>query len=209
MAKTVISQIGWFSFGYSFSNSEFRLFNPKALFDSQVTKTTYDTHKANVQYSFYRNNPLTFQSYFVTVGGRYALENNFIDLDKVEISENSAYGSPPLTRSKTAKYTAYEGEYVKDINSISLYADLYWFLFSRNQAAVHIYPEQKFSDKLKPVTNFGLGFMLAFKNKEKNENKINTELYINFLDMANNQESKNDFIERSSYGLRFTFPINF
>lgn len=64
-------------------------------------------------------------------------------------------------------------------------------------------------DKLKPTTNFGFGFLMAFKNKEKTENTINAELYINFQDMANTSDSDNNLVERSNYGLRFTFPINF
>lgn len=201
--------LGWFSVGYSISNSEFKLYDQSLPLEKQVKKTTYDTHKVNAQYSWYKRVSTPFKSFFVAGGLRYALEDNFAVLDKVEVSESSVSGTPPQTRTKTAKYNAYEGEYKKDINSLSFYGDFYWFLFEGNQAALHLYPEQKLIENLKPATNLGLGILLAFKDKEKTENTVNAELYINFLDMSNNLESENNFIERSSYGIRFTFPINF
>ncbi|MBF4487716.1 hypothetical protein [Flavobacterium sp. CSZ] len=201
--------LGWFSVGYSISNSEFRLYDQSLPLENQVTKTTYDTHKVNVQYSWYKKVSPAFRSFFLAGGLRYALEDNFAVLDKVEISESSVSGASPKTRTKTAKYNAYEGEYKKDINSLAFYGDFYWFLFDGNQVALHLYPEQKLIENLKPATNFGFGILLAFKDKEKTENTVNAELYINFLDMANNVGSENNLIERSSYGIRLTFPINF
>jgi hypothetical protein len=202
-------RMGWISIGYSISNSEFRLYDQSLPLENQITKTTYATNRFNVQYSYYKSVSSAFKSFFLAGGLRYSIEDNFALLDKVEVSESSISGTPPKTRTKTAKYNAYEGQYIKDINTLSFYGDFYWFLFEGNQTAIHFYPEQKIIKELKPATNMGLGILLAFKDKAKTENIINTELYINLLDIANNVASENNVLKRSSYGIRFTIPINF
>lgn len=201
--------IHWLSVGAGFSNSEFRLFDQSKPIADQVSKNTYAAFKANLQLSWYKIDYNANTSYFVGGGLRYQLGDNRYLLDKADIVENSTSGSSPFTRTKTLKYTAYEGNYQKNINSVSLYTDFYWFLFMKNQGGIHVYPEYKIMDKLKPISNFGLGLVLNFKNKEKTKNSINTELYFTFQDLDNNSQSESNLVKRSTYGMRFTFPINF
>jgi hypothetical protein len=202
-------KIGWFSFGYGITNNSFKLFDGTLTPDKQITKTTYANHSLKLQYNFYSRTPAAYESYFISIGAALSIQDNFSDLTKVEIIETKNYGTNPSDRFITSKYNAYQGTYSNDLKSISLYADFYWFLFDDNKGAFHFYPEQKKVENIEPSTNLGFGFLLTFKNKEETDNIINSELYVNLLDVSNNKNSTENLFTRSSYGIRFTFPINF
>jgi hypothetical protein len=202
-------KIGWFSLGYGITNNAFKLFDGTLTPDKQISKSNYANHSLRLQYNFYNRTPAAYESYFISVGTALSLQDNFSDLTKVEINETKNYGTNPNDRFITSKYNAYQGTYSKDLKSLSLYADFYWFLFDDNKGAFHFYPEQKIVENLKPSTNLGFGFLMTFKNKEKTENIINSELYVNLLDVSDNKNSTEKLFTRSSYGIRFTFPINF
>lgn len=202
-------KIGWFSLGYGITNNAFKLFDGALTPDKQITKTNYANHSLRLQYNFYNRTPAAYESYFISVGTAISIQDNFSDLTKVEINETKNYGTNPDDRFITSKYNAYQGTYSKDLKSLSLYADFYWFLFDDNKGAVHFYPEQRIVENLKPSTNLGFGFLMTFKNKEKTDNIINSELYVNLLDVSDNKNSTEKLFTRSSYGIRFTFPINF
>lgn len=202
-------KIGWFSLGYGITNNAFKLFDGTLTPDKQISKYNYANHSLRLQYNFYNRTPASYESYFISVGTALSLQDNFSDLTKVEINETKNYGTNPNDRFITTKYNAYQGTYSKDLKSLSLYADFYWFLFDDNKGAFHFYPEQKIVENLKPSTNLGFGFLMTFKNKEKTENIINSELYVNLLDVSDNKNSTEKLFTRSSYGIRFTFPINF
>lgn len=202
-------KIGWFSIGYDITNNSFKLFDGTLTPDKQITKTNYANHNLKLQYNFYNRTPAAYESYFISVGTAFSIQDNFSDLTKVEINETKNYGTNPNDRFITSKYNAYQGVYSKDLKSHSLFADFYWFLFDDNKGAFHFYPEQKIVENLKPSTNLGFGFLMTFKNKEKTENIINSELYVNLLDISDNRNSIEKLFTRSSYGIRFIFPINF
>ena len=202
-------KIGWFSIGYGITNNSFKLFDGIQTPDKQITKTNYANHSLKLQYNFYNRTPATYESYFISVGTAFSIQDNFSDLTKVEINETKNYGSNLNDRFITSKYNAYQGTYSKDLKSLSLFADFYWFLFDDNKGAFHFYPEQKIVESLKSSTNLGFGFLMTFKNKEKIDNIINAELYANLLDISDNKNSTEKLFTRSSYGIRFTFPINF
>lgn len=202
-------KMGWFSLGYGVTNNAFKRFDGALIPDKQISKTSYANHSLKFQYSYYYRTPAAYESYFFTIGTAFSIQDNFSDLTKVEISETKNYGINPEDRSITSKYNAYQGGYATGLKSISFYADFYWFLFEDNNGAFHFYPEQKVVESLKPTTNFGLGFLMTFKDKEATGNILNAELYMNFLDVSNNRKSAEKLFARSSYGIRFTFPINF
>lgn len=202
-------KIGWFSLGYGITNNAFKLFDGAITPDKQITKTNYANHSLRLQYNFYNRTPAAYESYFISVGTAISIQDNFSDLTKVEINETKNYGTNPNDRFITSKYNAYQGTYSKDLKALSLNADFYWFLFDDNKGAFHFYPEQKIVENLKPSTNLGFGFLMTFKNKEKTDNIVNSELYVNLLDVSDNKNSTEKLSTRSSYGIRFTFPINF
>lgn len=202
-------KLGWFSIGYGITNNAFKLFDGTLTPDKQISKTSYANHSLRLQYSFYNRTPAAYESYFISFGTAFSIQDNFSDLTKVEINETKNYGLNPNDRFITSKYNAYQGAYSKDLKSLSFYSDIYWFLFDDNKGAFHFYPEYKIVESLKPSTNLGFGFLMTFKNKEKTDNIINSELYVNLLDVFDNNNATEKLFTRNGYGIRFTFPINF
>jgi len=202
-------KLGWFSIGYGISNNSFRLFDPSLPLENQVTKTNFLGHSIKLNYNYYRLTPAPYESYFVSIGLGFSVEDNLSSLKKIELSETKNYSSNPNERASTSKYNVFQGAYENNLLTATLNADFYYFLFEDNKAAIHFYPEQRIAKGIEPITNLGFGFLLTFKNQSNLNNIINAEVYANLFDVANNRNSDNDLLTRSSYGLRFTFPINF
>lgn len=200
---------GWFSFGYKVTNNSFRLFNPALTFGSQLTDTSFVSHEARVQYSYYDWSPISFHSYYFNVGFAYSYTDNFNSLKKNELSEVTEYGTATGARSQTKKYNAYQGKYNKGVSGLAVSADLFYFLFQNNMAAIHINPEWVTQSKEKPVGNFYTGFLLAFKNAKTDGAVINAELYYKFLDVFKSTDTDYRLFERNNIGIRFSVPIQF
>lgn len=202
-------KLSWFSIGYGITNNAFRLFDGTLTLDQQISKISYANHSLRLQYSFYRKTPAAYESYFISLGTAFSIHDNFNNLTKVEINETKNYGLNTDDRFINSKYNAYQGSYSKDLKSVSIYGDFYWFLFDDNKGALHLYPEHNINYNSLPYTNMGIGFLMAFKNEEKADNVINSELYINLYDIFDNNHSTERLLIRSDYGIRLTFPINF
>jgi hypothetical protein len=202
-------KLGWFSIGYGITNNSFRLFNSSLPPDSQVTKDNFIGHSLKLNYNIYRLTPAPYESYFISFGVGFSVEDNLSNLKKIELSETKNYGINPNDRASISKYNVFQGTYESNLLTASLNADFYYFLFEDNKAAIHFYPEQRIAKGIEPITNLGLGFLLTFKNQTSSNNIINAEVYASLFDVANKRNSDNNLLTRSSYGLRFTFPINF
>lgn len=200
-------QIGWFSIGYGIENNSFSLINASAIFKEQVTSKSYLNHKINLQYSFYKYSPFSYNSFFAAFGGSISIQDNLAELSKRDISEKQEIGDTPGERTLTKSYSAYSGDYKTDLTSISFYGDFYYFLFDENKGAVHFYPEYKIKEKYEPQINLGFGFLMSYRGKDKN--LINAEVYYNLMDIDNSNKSDYNLFKRSQIGMRFTFPIIF
>lgn len=211
MSELIITgySIGWFSFGYGITINTFNLLDSSLSIDKQISEKTYIAHSLNLQYSFFNKNQSACESFFLSLGSSFSIVDNLSGLEKVEINEHKNLAANPNDRFIFSKYNAYKGDYSKDLLSVSVSGNFYWFLINNMQGAFHIYPEHNMVENAKPVTNLGLGFLIAFKNKEKTEQIINIEPYVNLADIINNRNSQNNIWNRSSYGIRLTFPINF
>ena len=83
-------------------------------------------------------------------------------------------------------------------------------MFKNNIIALHFYPELQLRDNTKPITNIGVGFLFAFKDKEKDAKSIvNAELYYDFFDVTKNTMTDSKLYNKDKIGLRLTLPINF
>jgi hypothetical protein len=200
-------KFSWLTFAYKVNHNKFKLFDPAAVFSSQIVDTSFVSHEVRVQYSRYSWSKGAFESWFYCIGAAFGYGDNFLNLNKTEISETTNYGPNPGDRAVTKKYNAYKGNYTKDMKSLRLYGDYYRFLFSGNVAALHGYPELLIRSNEKPVWNLGFGFLLSFKDDK--ESVVNAELYYNFLDLFKVTETDYDLFERNDIGIRFSFPIKF
>jgi hypothetical protein len=202
-------KINWWTFGYKVNNNKFKLFYPSSIFAEQIIDTNFVSHEANIQWSYYSWNSQGFKTFFASLGTTFGFNDNFLSLDKREISETNNYGPTSGARSVSKKYNAYEGTYEKDLVTLKLYSDFYYFLFNNNIAALHFNPEWLIQKNEKPIANCYTGFLLSFKKKDDEKSIVNAELYYQFLDIFKNTETEYKLFERNSVGLRFTFPIQF
>ncbi|WP_336515841.1 hypothetical protein [Pollutibacter soli] len=200
---------GWFSIGYKVNRNAFKLFYPAQLVDQQIADTSFVTHELKLQWSYYRWRPVNFQSFFADCGIAFGYSDNFTKLKKEEISETTEFGTSPGNRKTTKNYTAYKGEYLQDLKKVTLYGDIFWFLFQNNIAAFHVNPEWIIQSKQKPIVNTYLGFLFAIKDSKKESSVVNAELYYKFLDFFKTTETEYDLFERNNIGIRFSFPIQF
>jgi uncharacterized small protein (DUF1192 family) len=209
--KIVGFKFGWFSIGYGIKSSSFKLFDSSLAFDEQIIKKTFASHYFRFQYSFYKYSPFPHESFFWSIGANAALEDNLTELNSKELSEITNYGANPGDRSSTKKFNAYEGSYISGLQSVSLNADFYWFMFEDNKGAFHFYPEYKIKEKMQPTTNLNFGYLMSFKNQDKSGNTVNAELFLALQNIygANDIDIAGNLFKRSTLGLRFTFPINF
>jgi hypothetical protein len=202
-------KIGWWSIAYGIKNHNFKLFDPTESFNKQIASSSYASQSFRIQYSYYNYTPAAFDSYYYSFGMGLSLDDNLTNLSKLQINETKNYGPTSSDRSVENIYTAYQGKYLNNLKTLSIFSEAYWFLFTGNRVAYHIYPEYRMTDGIKPIINFGIGLLYAFKSQDNMENIINVEVYANLLDLVNNRNSTKNIIVRSDYGLRFIFPINF
>jgi hypothetical protein len=202
---------GWVNFLYKATSQSFRLFDGTAAFNEQVKKDNYVSHRAGIEYNYYKWSSHAGESYFFSVGGAFEIVNNLAGLSKIELNDVTNYSGTPGQRTSSKKYNVYTGNYLKDQIGGKFYADYYKFIFDNNMAALHIYPQMQLQKNEKPTYATGIGFMVAFKDQkdEKNKNILNAEVYANFLDLTNVQSSEKKLLERNDIGIRFVFPIKF
>lgn len=215
-AKLEIPEITGFSFGwlnivYKATSQSFRLFDGTAVYNDQVKKDNYVSHRAGIEYNYYKWSAHAGESWFFSLGGALEVANNLASLTKIELNEVANYSSTPGQRTSSKKYNVYTGNYTKDLIGAKFYSDYYKFIFDNNMAAIHLYPQIQLQKNEKAVYSAGIGFMVVFKDQkdEKNKNILNAEVYANFLDLTNVRIAKNRLLERNDIGIRFVFPIRF
>ena len=201
--------IGWFSIGYKVTNNSFKLFDSSATFNHQVLDTNFVSHEVSVQYSKYKWTETQYETYFWDLGVAFKYADNFNTLSKKEITETTNYGVNIGDRSITNKYNAYQGTYATNLKQLRFYGDFYYFLFSNNIAAFHVYPEWVVQKNEKPIADFGTGLLIALKDSKTEGSIINAEIYYNFLDIFKTTEKTYKFFERNNVGIRFAFPLKF
>lgn len=203
-------QFSWFSLAYKLKNDEFRLLNPKEIYENQITKDNYISHEFKTQYSYVNLNPTNYKTTYFTSSLTMKYKSNFNDLKKVEVTQTSTIGtSSNQVRETSDKFFAYSGTYKTGITELNVDIDFYHFPFSRSAIGFHIFPKSKYTQNIKPVYNAGFGVVFPFIDKKKDKSTINAELYYNFTNIFNSTDSDYTLIERNNIGIRLVFPINF
>jgi hypothetical protein len=197
---------GWFSIAYKIQNDQFKLFSTAAAPADQITDKSFVSHEFRFQYSYFRFLPSASNTYFFTGGLKYNYGNNLSHLPKTEITEVTQYG-----QNRTSKdiYKAYTGNYKEGLSEFNINAEVYWFIFAKNQAAIHFFPDYDILEKQNPLLNLGVGLVFSFADQTKKGSVVNAELFYQMKDVFNTNGNDKDLFERNSVGLRFTFPINF
>lgn len=199
----------WLTFSYKIRNDEFRLLNPMEVYNKQVSKESYLSHEFKSQFSYINVKSATKATY-LTSSLNLGLNSNINFLDKIEVTETNTIGTTTnQTREVSKKYFAYQGNYRTDVKQITIDTHFYHFPFEKSEIGFHLFPNSKYTDRAKPVYNFGGGIIFHFTNKIKEKSVINAEIYYNIVNVFNSKDSTYDLFERNNIGLRFTLPISF
>ena len=201
----------WISLGAGFQNNNFNQFKPTlTALDSQIVKLNYTTCNITAEWNLYNYNHYSKYTYYLLVGGKFSIDDNFSDLLKVELNDTHQYGDTVTKRTVTKKITAYKGDYKTKLIGGKFYLDFYKF-FLVNAAALHIYPEVNYKQHSKPLYNIGIGLLYSFKDSKDKENKakLNVELYFKLTDLPNNTNSELSVLQRNEWGLRLSIPVSF
>lgn len=212
IADTLINtngfRINWLSIGFNFNHNAFQKYSSTSPFHSQLSKITFSTYELYAQYSSYNFSVFRNTSYYWNVGAKFGLTSNFESLSKRSIAEQTTIKDSNTTRTVKKDIIAYEGDFINNLNTLKLFGNLYWFLFKNNDAAIHFFPEFQVKESVQNQINLGFGVSLFYKDKSDKKNIVNSELFINLIDIQNNNESKLSLLNRSSIGINFSFPIN-
>lgn len=210
--KVIGIEMIWFSAFYKVGSNSFKRINSELEFDNQIINEDFVSHGFGSQLSWLKlDSSQSFNSFFWSNGFNFSYSNNFNDLNKQEITEITQLSTTSGERAITKKFNAYSGNFLEHNRSLDFYSDFYYFLFHKNQAAIHLNPTYQIIEDIKPRFNFNLGVVFSFKNSKKEDNPtiVNAEVFYNFLDLFKTTETDYKLFERNNIGLRFTFPINF
>ncbi len=201
-------RINWFSAGFNFNHNSFQRYLSMNSFDSQLAKITFSTYEIFAQYSTYNFSAFRNTSYYWNIGAKIGLTSNFGSLNKKSITEQTIIQNSTTIRNIKKDVVAYEGDFKDNLNTLNLFGNIYWFLFKNNSAAIHFFPEYQIREDSEIQTNLGFGISLFYKDKSDKKNIVNSELFINLIDIKNNNKSELDLLNRSTIGINFSFPIN-
>lgn len=201
----------WFSFSYKLRNDAFKLLNSAESFENQVKEKNYLSHEFKSQFTLYHHNSNQMHETVYLAGAlTYQYKSNYQDLSKVKVTDTETVGTTGTsTRETSDSFVAYQGDYKTGVNQLNLDIDFYYLFFEKDRFGIHVFPNSQFIQNLKPNHNLGVGLVMPFKDKTKEASVVNAEVYYNFLNVFNSNDSELNLFERNEIGLRFTFPFNF
>lgn len=205
-------ELGWWTIGATVRNDAFKRFDDTLDYNDRLISEKFLSKQFRVSYSYLRLSKEMHRTRLFTLGFKWNIKSNFQDLETIDVLIETAYGDDvaDTTSSMTSvkKYTAYVGEYHKNVNEGILSADYYHFF--TNTFAWHGYGTWRMQDKIRPELNLGIGLIHSFLAKKDQKSIINAEVYITLLNIWNSIKSDHlDVLDQSKLGLRFSFPINF
>jgi hypothetical protein len=211
---TLGARFSWFTIGYKLDNKRFFLYDSTSskAFNEQLVREEFTSHQLSVSYNYFSSSVHGYGVLYGAVGVSFLLGDNQLLLDKTKVTDKRTVNMGATERTEEKGYTAFRGDYTKDIRSLRPYVDLFYFPTSSRTIALHAFPEVLFQKDAKPLTNLGLGLFFTFSDAKDKEGKatINAELYVQLNDLNNNLDRKRyAFHERNDIGVRVAFPLNF
>src|SRR3989338_304020 len=148
-------------------------------------------------------------NYFLSFWLKGSIADNFEALTKNDFEEITTDTLSTTERNNIKKFSAYSGDYKKNLQRLTFGMDWYYFL-TGNTMAIHLFPKYTIIQNLQPETSFGVGFLMPFKNKDEKKDIVNAEIYMNTPNLfRTNGITETNFFKRSEYGIRFSVPIMF
>ncbi|MGY8910021.1 MAG: hypothetical protein ACKVIG_09200 [Flavobacteriales bacterium] len=162
------SSFNWFSVGFKTNLKSFTLFNSTLSWDKQLNDKESVNAELLLQYSWHQNNELlNWKSYLINLGLAITYGDNIHLLSPKTIEDETLIVSDASSIRTTKKQiNVYVGDFNEDIAGAKLFTDIYYYLFNKNFAAIHLYPSATFTQHQKPLFKTELGLVLSFKDKK-------------------------------------------
>lgn len=206
-------QLIWFTAGAQVKRDAFKRFDPMLDFANRLIDETYTSHQLYGKISLYKRrlagNPrkLRTANYF-SFGFLYDSKSNFQELNPVEITIQDDYGSNSTSSMfSSKKYTAYEGEYKKNIDELTINFDSY--NFTTTSFAIHTYFTYRMCEGIRPELNPGIGLLFPFISSKDDKSILNVEVFYTQFNVWRTIKDDLKIADQGRLGLRFTFPIDF
>lgn len=202
-------KFGWLTLSAGGSKKNYYTFYDSLSFANQLTKRELSTFRFGLSWNFYSEKSFPKRVTYLNIGFLNYRDNNlkFLSTQSV-LQEKTIKNTGGDTVRKVSKtYNAYTDQITE--NTIwNFFANVY-FIHSSKTTAFHLFPSVDWYDSKKVISNIGLGYVVSFKNKKKEEPMINAEGYVKFVDLFNKLEGKPFFWNRNEIGVNFTLPFNF
>lgn len=206
----------WLTLDGGFSRKEYHSFFRDSIFQKQIAKNDFYTYKLGVSFNYFREgtnkrllSPEGKPSFYFNIGVMYQKDNNTSLLKTTEISEERVFknAAGDTTRKITEKYNAYTDSIITD-DIVSVNTNFYWTHPSK-AVSFHLFPSINSYVGGKTLVSLGVGVLASFKNAKKDQPALNTELYIQILDLFNELDRSSDLWSSSQIGIRFSHSFNF
>jgi len=196
-------KLGWFSIGGGVRKDDFKLYDPTLAYSARIVSEDFISAQLRFKYSFFSwadTQGKNQHTYYWTAGITYSYRSNYLELTSTEMTQTTPLGSDATTQiDKIEKSDVYVGDYKRFIDEVALNGELYWFVGSKNNFAIHTFSNLRIITDDDAIFDAGIGLMYSFKGKEKETTIVNAELYGSLTSAPDD----------GKVGLRFSFPINF
>jgi|GEM_PF-2172489 len=199
----------WFSILAGAGKKNYYFFNPLEPFSTQMHKDHLNTWRVGLMWNYYSERSFPKRIVLINVGVFRYEDNNTALLSTQDIAQEKVIKNTlgDTTRKISKTYKAYTDSIIgsKVVNFISNF----YLLYSSKKSGIHLFPSIDIYDHAKTLLNVGIGYLISFKNTEKEKTIINAEGYIQFQDLSNELDKEKGFFRRNEMGVRFTLPFNF
>ncbi len=200
--------IVWYTLLGGVGKKNYHVYDPTQQFSSQIINDHLVTFNAGFAVNYIHVDRLKKRTWFFNASVSYLRDNNLASLSTTEIdqSKKSANSGGDTTRMITSKFNVYTDPVVSFM-ATNVSTNLY-YIFGKTPAGFHFATSSNFQDNGLNLSNLTFGAILAFKNAAKDQPVVNTELYLTFKDIGNQQHLQQGFYRRNEVGLSFTIPFN-
>jgi hypothetical protein len=198
----------WFSILGGFTEKNFYTYTPALQYSAQIASNKLGVFNVGAAYNYFNQDKLVNRIVYFNGAVSWLRDNNLSSLTAKEIDQvkTSVNAGGDTVRTISSKYNAYTSPVV-NYYAWNLTANVY-YLHGKMPTGIHLSPSYNFQNNGLNIANLQVGYIFSFKNASKGKTLLNTELYVQFKDLFNQQKLQPDFWRREVIGISFALPFN-
>ena len=201
-------KLNWFTILAAYDRLAYNTFDDSLPFDQQLGKSKLNSFNFGFSYNYLLQDKLGKRTFFLNLSLIRKKTNNLSNLTASNVEDRRQYTGTMVgqTRSLGSKVSAYIDPVVStEATNFSLHG---YFLFGKSTTGFHLFPSIDFRDDGVNVSDVTFGYLLSFRNSEKEKTVINSELYFRLNDIFNGQKAEERVLNRNEIGISFSVPFN-